>query len=378
MKSPSPLSPRLVTAARSLLVAALLYGFLVGVKALEGGINAFGADFAENLFDNVTHPLAGLFAGILATVLVQSSSVSTSTIVGLVGAGALPLASAVPMVMGANIGTTVTNTLVSLGHVRQGPEFRRAFAGATVHDFFNLLTVAIALPLELTTGFLSRSAEAITELVGRGENLSAVTVESPIKAAVSWPVDLVESALEGTAPALHGTLLLVMGLALIFAALSLITKTMRALMAGRIERSMNRMLDKGAGLGAMLLGVVVTILVQSSSITTSILIPMLAAGILTLGNAYPVTLGANLGTTITALLASVAAVAPEALTIAIVHTLFNLFGILVFYPVPLLRRIPMRLAQATADVAQRNRTWVVGYVGGLFVAVPLIGLLALA
>ncbi len=187
-----------------------------------------------------------------------------------------------------------------------------------------------------------------------------------------------ESALAGTAPALHGTLLLVMGLALIFAALSLITKTMRALMAGRIERSMNRMLDKGAGLGAMLLGVVVTILVQSSSITTSILIPMLAAGILTLGNAYPVTLGANLGTTITALLASVAAVAPEALTIAIVHTLFNLFGILVFYPVPLLRRIPMRLAQATADVAQRNRTWVVGYVGGLFVAVPLIGLLALA
>src|SRR5690606_30135461 len=154
-----------------------------------------------------------------------------------------------PMVMGANIGTTVTNTLVSLGHVRQGPEFRRAFAGATVHDFFNLLTVSIALPLELATGFLSRSAEAITDLLGRGENLSGVTVESPIKAAVSWPVDVVEGVLEGTSPVLHGTLLLVMGLALIFAALSLITKTMRALMAGRIERSMNRMLDKGAGLG---------------------------------------------------------------------------------------------------------------------------------
>src|SRR5690606_17873309 len=117
----------------------LLYGFLVGVKALETGINAFGSDVAEGIFDNVTHPVAGLFAGILATVLVQSSSVSTATIVGLVGSGALPLATAVPMVMGANIGTTVTNTLVSLGHVRQGPEFRRAFAGATVHDFFNLL-----------------------------------------------------------------------------------------------------------------------------------------------------------------------------------------------------------------------------------------------
>lgn len=372
------LSDRSLTLLRTVLVVTLLYGFLVGVKALETGINAFGADFAERLFDNVTHPVAGLFAGILATVLVQSSSVSTATIVGLVGAGALPLASAVPMVMGANIGTTVTNTLVSLGHVRQGSEFRRAFAGATVHDFFNLLAVSVALPLELTTGFLSRSAEAITALLGRGESLSGVTVESPIKAAVGWPVDLAESVLDGTSAALHGTLLLVMGLALIFSALSLITRTMRALMAGRIERSMNRMLDKGAGVGAMLLGVVVTILVQSSSITTSILIPMLAAGILTLKNAYPVTLGANLGTTITALLASVAAVAPEALTIALVHTLFNVFGILLFYPLPFLREIPIRLAQATAEAAQRHRTWVVGYVGGLFVAVPLLGLFLLA
>ncbi|HLU31334.1 MAG TPA: Na/Pi symporter [Acidimicrobiia bacterium] len=374
----SRLSDRSLTAVRTVLVMTLLYGFLVGVKALETGINAFGSDVAEGIFDNVTHPVAGLFAGILATVLVQSSSVSTATIVGLVGSGALPLATAVPMVMGANIGTTVTNTLVSLGHVRQGPEFRRAFAGATVHDFFNLLTVSIALPLELATGFLSRSAETITELLGRGENLSGVTVESPIKAAVSWPVDVVEGLLEGTSSVLHGFLLLAMGLALIFAALSLITKTMRALMAGRIERSMNRMLDKGAGLGAMLLGIIVTILVQSSSITTSILIPMLAAGILTLGNAYPVTLGANLGTTITALLASVAAVAPEALTIAIVHTLFNLFGILLFYPLPAMRQIPIRLAQRTSEAAQRHRTWVVGYVGGLFVALPLIGLFVLA
>lgn len=375
---PPRLSDRSLTLLRTVLVLILLYGFLVGVKALETGINAFGADFAERLFDNVTHPVAGLFAGILATVLVQSSSVSTATIVGLVGAGALPLASAVPMVMGANIGTTVTNTLVSLGHVRQGSEFRRAFAGATVHDFFNLLAVSVALPLELTTGFLSRSADYLTHLLGRGENLSGVTVESPIKAAVGWPVDLAESVLDGTSAALHGTLLLVMGLALIFSALSLITRTMRALMAGRIERSMNRMLDKGAGVGAMLLGVVVTILVQSSSITTSILIPMLAAGILTLKNAYPVTLGANLGTTITALLASVAAVAPEALTIALVHTLFNVFGILLFYPLPFLREIPIRLAQATAEAAQRHRTWVVGYVGGLFVAVPLLGLFLLA
>ena len=72
------------------------------------------------------------------------------------------------MIMGANIGTTVTNTLVSLGSIRQSDEFKRAFAAATVHDFFNLLAMLILLPIELATGVLSSIAESITEaLAGR-------------------------------------------------------------------------------------------------------------------------------------------------------------------------------------------------------------------
>lgn len=371
-------SDRFVVAVRLAVVLGLLYAFLVGVKGLESGIQAFGEDFADRVFANVTNPVAGLFAGILATVLVQSSSVTSATIVGLVGAGALPLATAVPMIMGTNLGTTITNTLVSLGHVRQGAEFRRAFAGATVHDYFNLLTVAIALPLELTTGFLRRGADYLTDLLGRGENLSGVTVESPIKAAVSWPIRQLEGVLEGLSAPLVGSILLGVGVALIFFALTFITRTMRVLVAGGIERSLNRMLDKGAGLGAMGLGVVVTILVQSSSITTSILIPMLAAGILTLNNAYPVTLGANVGTTITALLASLAAASPDALTIALVHTLFNLFGILLFYPVPATRRLPILLAEITADFAQRRHSLVLVYVAVGFIGIPLLGIFWLA
>ncbi|MDH5615100.1 MAG: Na/Pi symporter, partial [Acidimicrobiia bacterium] len=100
---------------RVILVLFLLYLFLVGVKALESGIKSFGADFTDSLFAGVSNPIAGLFVGTLATVLVQSSSVTTSTIVGLVGAGTLSVPLAVPMIMGANIGTTVTNTLASLG-----------------------------------------------------------------------------------------------------------------------------------------------------------------------------------------------------------------------------------------------------------------------
>ena len=137
---------------RAIMVGGLIYFFLVGVSALEAGVKLLGQDTQERLFESVSNPLAGLCIGILGTVLVQSSSASTSVIVGLVAAGTIDIDTAVPMIMGANIGTTVTNTLVSLGSARESNEFRRAFAAATVHDFFNVFAVAILLPLELATG----------------------------------------------------------------------------------------------------------------------------------------------------------------------------------------------------------------------------------
>ncbi len=364
---------------RVILVLFLLYLFLVGVKALETGIKGFGEDFTDSLFAGVSNPIAGLFVGILATVLVQSSSVSTATIVGLVGAGTLSVPLAVPMIMGANIGTTVTNTLASLGYLRRSTEFRKAFAGATMHDFFNLMAVAVLLPLELATKFLSKSAEALAGFLGRSSNVGFEAPDSPIKAAVKAPVKLLENIFEslGAGDTLMGILLLVMGLAFIFLALAYITRNMKLVVAGNIERSMNAVLAKGGGVTAMAIGLIMTVSVQSSSITTSVLIPMIAAGVLTLSNAYPITLGANVGTTVTALLASLATERPEGLVIALVHTLFNISGILLFYPIPQLRGIPVFLAQKLATVAEVRKSIVIVYVIGGFVFVPLIGILIL-
>jgi sodium-dependent phosphate cotransporter len=364
---------------RVILVLFLLYLFLVGVKALESGIKGFGEDFTDSLFSGVSNPIAGLFVGILATVLVQSSSVSTATIVGLVGAGTLSVPLAVPMIMGANIGTTVTNTLASLGYLRRSTEFRRAFAGATMHDFFNLMAVAVLLPLELATKFLSKSAEALAGLLGRSSNVGFEAPDSPIKAAVKAPVTLLENIFEslGAGDTLLAVLLLVVGLALIFLALAYITRNMKLVVAGNIERSMNAVLAKGGGVTAMAIGLIMTVSVQSSSITTSVLIPMIAAGVLTLSNAYPITLGANVGTTVTALLASLATERPEGLVIALVHTLFNISGILLFYPIPQLRRIPLFLAQKLAVVAEVRKSLVIVYVIGAFVLIPVIGILIL-
>ncbi len=364
---------------RVILVLFLLYLFLVGVKALETGIQGLGEDFTDSLFAGVSNPLAGLFVGILATVLVQSSSVSTATIVGLVGAGTLTVPLAVPMIMGANIGTTVTNTLASLGYLRRSTEFRRAFAGATMHDFFNIMAVAALLPLELATKFLSKSAEALAGWLGRSSTAGFEAPDSPIKAAVKAPVKLLENTFEslGAGDTLMGILLLIVGLGFIFLALAYITRNMKLVVAGNIERSMNAVLAKGGGVTAMAIGLIMTVAVQSSSITTSVLIPMIAAGVLTLSNAYPITLGANVGTTVTALLASLATERPEGLVIALVHTLFNISGILLFYPIPQLRRIPLFLAQKLAAVAEVRKSLVIVYVIGAFVLVPVIGILIL-
>ncbi len=358
--------------ARSVLVVGLIYLFLVGVSSLEAGIKIMGEDTQERLFSAVTNPIAGLCIGILGTVLVQSSSASTSVIVGLVASGALGVDDAVPMIMGANIGTTVTNTLVSLGHMRQSAEFQRAFAAATVHDFFNVLSVAILLPIELVTGVISSVAESISEvLVGSAGTEWKSPIKAWVKEPVSWLKDLWGAV--GVEGNVKGVLMVITGLLIVLLALSLITKNMRKLVAARVERSVNAILGKGGGAVAMLLGLVITIAVQSSSITTSILIPLAGAGVLTLKNAFPVTLGANVGTTITALLASLAASSPEALTVALAHTTFNVLGIAVVYLVPFARDVPIRGAETLARVAVERRTMAVVYVGFAFVVLPLIG-----
>ena len=123
---------------KTLGVVLALYLFLVGIKGLSSGIKMLGGDFANQIMTTTSNPFISLLVGILATTLFQSSSTTTSIIVGMVSTGAVTLSGAIPMIMGANIGTTVTNTIVSMGHIRRGNEFKRAFSAATLHDILNV------------------------------------------------------------------------------------------------------------------------------------------------------------------------------------------------------------------------------------------------
>ncbi|MGH9456083.1 MAG: Na/Pi symporter [Thermoanaerobaculia bacterium] len=361
---------------RVVAAAALLFVFLLGVNGLGDGFKLLGRDFVQTFFRATSNPFIGLILGVLATTLVQSSSVTTSMIVGMVAApeNPLPLANAVPMIMGANIGTTVTNTLVSLAHIGRKAEFRRAFAAATCHDFFNYLTVLVLLPLELATGYLRRTAGLLTGLV-TGAGARGVEYESPISGALEWAFTPVERAAAFfDSQAARAALIIAVSAVLIVISLLLLVGVMRALLIGRVETGLVGALGQ-SGIVAMVVGVIATVMVQSSSITTSLLVPLAGAGIVTLDQVFPITVGANIGTTVTALLASLAVTGPNAeagVTIALVHLLFNLTGAVFIYGIPAVRRIPLYLARRLAIVAVRSRAVAIAYVAGMFYGIPAV------
>ena len=358
------------TALKILGVIAALYLFLVGINGMSSAIKHMGAEVADSIFKTTSNPIIALFIGIFSTVLFQSSSTTTSLIVGMVSSGALSLAGAIPMVMGANIGTTVTNTIVSLGHINRGNEFRRAFAASTVHDFFNVLSVIILFPLELAFHGIQRTSEWFaTLLFGKIHNIDVLQSKSPIKIAVKSGARFVEGFTFN-----NDIFYLVVSVLITFLMLYALVKLLRSLVLEKIEAFFDQYIFKTI-LRAVGFGVLITIMVQSSSITTSLVVPLAGAGVLTLRQIFPFTLGANIGTTITALMASLTGTV-SALIAAISHLLFNIVGILIIYGLPFLREIPIYCAENIAEKAEENKLIPVLYLVSIFVIVPLLIILA--
>ena len=352
----------------------LLFVFLIGVRGLGSGFRLLGEDLIQSFFAATENPFIGLVVGLLATTIVQSSSVTTSMIVGMVAApeNPLPLANAVPMVMGANIGTTVTATIVSLAHLGRRGEFERAFPVAVCHDIFNYLAVLVLLPLEMTTGYLQRTAIWCAGFLG---GFGGMEFESPLRSALSLafaPVAAAGDMFSGEGA--RAVFLIAVSAFFIFFALFLLVKVMRAAVHSRVEGVLGKVLGSSSMI-SILVGAIVTVMFQSSSITTSLLVPLGGAGLLKLEQAFPVTIGANIGTTVTALLAALAVSGPNAtagLEIALVHLLFNLSGLLLIYPVKAIRGVPLSAARGLTTLAVRSRRLTVLWIALLFYGLPAL------
>ncbi|MDG1004388.1 MAG: Na/Pi symporter [Emcibacteraceae bacterium] len=353
-------------------IATLVYLLISSVGMIGAGFKGATKGQASELFQFATNPFMGLIIGILATAMIQSSSTVTSIIVGLV-AGGLPVEMAVPMIMGANIGTTITNTIVSLGHVRKKKEFRRAFASATVHDFFNVMAVAIFLPIEILFHPLEKIGGYFAGLLVGGENVS-VKGFNFIKPATKPVIDFFADASAIISENAQYIILIIFGIAIIFLAITLIGKLLKKLMVGRAKAIMHNAIGKGPVAG-IFSGAVITVLVQSSSTTTSLMVPLAGTGVFRLKQIYPFTLGANIGTTITALLAATAISGDSAvfaLQIALVHLIYNSSAVLFIYGVKNLRKIPIRGALWIARVATERKTLALLYILGVFFGLPAI------
>jgi len=353
----------LPAAGKAVYFLALLYFFFVSIELMSSAFKMAGHGFAEQLIHTVSNPVAGLLLGFVATGIIQSSSTTTTIVVGLVASGALSIELAIPVIMGANIGTTTTATLVSMGHVTRPPEFQKAFSAATVHDFFNILAAFTILPMELVFHPVQRMATFLESLFAGAGGMS---LASPLKAAVKPLADLVSGWVPYTIP------LAILGLAGLFLALRQMMRVMRGAILARMEGLFSRVLfrNDAASFG---LGLVATAAVQSSSATTSLMVPLAGTGVLNLRQIFPFTLGANVGTTVTALLASFSTGSPAAVTVALAHLSFNLIGITIYYP---LKAIPIWLATRAGRFAARSRKNSVG-VMVLFLAIILLPLLYL-
>ncbi|KAK6180804.1 hypothetical protein SNE40_008790 [Patella caerulea] len=481
---------------RVILVIACLYFFICSLDFLSSAFKLLGGKKAGEVFRNneiLKNPVAGLMMGVLVTVLVQSSSTSTSIIISMVGAQILPIRSSIPIIMGANIGTSVTNTIVALGQITNKNDFRRAFAGATVHDMFNWLAVIVLLPLEVITGYLFHLSEAIikslpletnkaakkdllkvitkpfTQLIiqvdSKGitkiatnthavdavklmksccdktkpedccsddfnstisqytepmrrqfcDTMQANCFKAPLNTSTanclsSW-VDATnanetdtfncnaftknhtttcyepcEYAFKGLDEHIGeegvGAILLVVALAILCICLVVIVKMLHQLLRGQLAVLIKKFINAEfpgklaycTGYIAILLGAGLTILVQSSSIFTSTLTPLVGMGVIEIDRMYPLTLGANIGTTTTGLLSALAQdsdTIADSLQVAFCHLFFNISGILIFYPLPFFRP-PIPLAKFLGNQTAKYRWFAIVYIFSMFFIFPAL------
>lgn len=380
-----PLTGRAMKVAEWLSVVAAVYIMITAVSVIGSGFKTATGGQAEELFAFAANPIVALVIGILATALTQSSSTTTSIVVGMV-AGGLPLETAIPMLMGANVGTTMTSTLVSLGAAGDREQFRRAFSAASVHDMYNLLSVAIFLPLELMFGILERASTWLASMTTGSDGGVIASVftgfGSAVSAVTSPGADLIDFAVMSFLPdVIGGILMILIGVALILLVIKFISNMLKTLLVGSAEKVFHAAIGRGSlsGIGS---GMLITVMVQSSSTTTSLTVPLAASGKFSLWQIYPFTVGANIGTTLTAMIAAFGFTGVEgtaAMTAASVHLLYNIFSAIVIFGIPFLRPLPVRGAAWLGDLGAKSKLYVVAWLAGLFVVIPaiLIGITAL-
>ncbi|CAG5079702.1 Oidioi.mRNA.OKI2018_I69.PAR.g9329.t1.cds [Oikopleura dioica] len=466
IKDPDEIIPPCTVVYKILLAIGFLYIFIVSLGILSSAFQVLGGAslnrFLVDYQDTLSNPLCGLIIGIIVTVVVQSSSTSTSIIITMVGARILTVPQAIYMVMGCNVGTSITSTLVAFGNATQRAEFGRAIASAVVLSMYNLLTAVVLLPLEMAFQPLHRLTAACVLSIDQA-NTSAVdeinnpieTITGPLKSKIiavnkaalgdeyyngsfvaycgktisscatfcglsderciennedacleadqSWSCswnerDNVSSFLamfgENCArindhiftgacysDTVVGLCTVALALVIMFYSLAMIVRSLKSVLSGHINRIIREYIDKDLpGIFRpltdyiyVIVGILMTVAVQSSSIVCAVITPLCGIGVISLERAYSLIVGCCIGTTTTGLIAALANLGDgfaESMQVSLAHLFFNMVGLLLWFIVPVARRLPIRLALWAGAETEKYRWWAFCYIIGLFVAIP--------
>jgi sodium-dependent phosphate cotransporter len=332
--------------------------FLLSIDMLGLGLG----QFAENSFLDITsatsNPFVGLFIGLLVTAILQSSSTTTSLAVAAVASGSITLENAIPMILGANVGTTITSTIVAFGYINKGNEFLRAVSAAMLHDMFNIIGVLILFPLELNYHFLQDLSFYIS---------SAIPITSSAGQSF-WAGRAFDFVGESILHLTGRIVFLVLSIVLLFGSIKMLSKLLYISLVGKRQEQFQNAVFKNP-FRSFGWGLAMTAVVQSSSLTTSLIVPLVATGKVQLGKTFHFIMGANIGTTITAILAALFR-SEAAMSLAIAHFLFNVIVSIVYSSLPFVGKMPIYCAEKLGFLMARYRISAFIYITMAFFAIP--------
>lgn len=381
------------------VLLGITYGFFLSISFMGGGMKA---SFKEPLNAYLTEhaadftELVSFVIGIIGTSVVQSSSTVTSMSVMLAAEGVVPMIIAIGIVHGANLGTSVTSSLVAFAAETKPmsgnfgrdlkallfeprlPGFHRAVSTAVVHGMFNaILVTLIVLTLEIPFGLIHHTAEYLASAMNASVQSSATVVSAlEVITPGAWTKPVTKFLLHAGFP---GWSLVIAGFVLLFACLKGFSSRMKGvLLAGTdpddVEAMGHTLLGQHPA-DTFLRGLVLTMLVQSSSATTSMVVPLAGMGFFTVRQIFPFVMGANIGTTVTALMAATAAFGTPGfhagMTIALCHFLLNTLAVILVWTVPGLYTSVLGCTEWLADLSAETPAVLLVYLGLLAVALPL-------
>ncbi|MHA2789900.1 Na/Pi symporter [Corynebacterium sp. S7] len=339
-------------AARIAAIAGAVLLLIFSVYMVAKGVNELGHASARSIFALAANPLVGLAVGLLVTAVVQSSSTTTALTVATVATGVIGLETAIPIILGANIGTTVTPLIVSFSYIHNKEAFRTAHSTAALHLWFNTVMVVIIFPLEAIFGVVRKILPSI---------------EIPSGTFTFRPF----SELAQFIP-IQGGWAIFVGAVLLLLSIRIIDRQLRHLLTPLAWIILGHSTHRSTlvGFGA---GLVLTILIQASSATISAILPFATAKLSDARGYLSIILGANVGTTLLAVLTAYATPGDFpilASQVALVHVAFNVVGAIAVALIRPLRQLIYKLADFSGRIAERSAFAAFSFMALFYFVIP--------